>query len=166
MYSTGAGAYTVIARIPLDWRFTSATAALSCCVCLSRYLSDSKIDARIGLLLGSRRSKNAAPLQYLVVANGNSWFSGQVTIRPHTTRSSAGVRSRGHARISLRAQLGETTASVLTARYLFVVENRFRYAGRLVHGLEHYFLAKLTRWMFEPRPTSNSTGYLCGISTS
>jgi len=39
----------------------------------------------------------------------------------------------------LRAEFEEeTTASVLTVRYLFVVENRFRHAGRLVHGLEHY----------------------------
>jgi hypothetical protein len=37
----------------------------------------------------------------------------------------------------------ETTAKVLTARYLFVVENRFRYADRLVHGLEHYFLVEI-----------------------
>jgi len=44
----------------------------------------------------------------------------------------------------LRAEFEEeTTASVLAARYLFVVENRFRYAGRLVHGLEHYFLAEI-----------------------
>ena len=44
----------------------------------------------------------------------------------------------------LRAEFEEeTTASVLTVRYLFVVENRFRHAGRLVHGLEHYFLAEI-----------------------
>jgi ADP-ribose pyrophosphatase YjhB (NUDIX family) len=46
----------------------------------------------------------------------------------------------------LRAEFEEeTTASVLSARYLFVVENRFRYAGRLVHGLEHYFLTEIDR---------------------
>jgi ADP-ribose pyrophosphatase YjhB (NUDIX family) len=44
----------------------------------------------------------------------------------------------------LRAEFEvETTARVLTTRYLFVVENRFRYSGRLVHGLEHYFLAEI-----------------------
>jgi ADP-ribose pyrophosphatase YjhB (NUDIX family) len=44
----------------------------------------------------------------------------------------------------LRAELEEeTNARVLTARYLFVVENRFRYAGRLIHGLEHYFLTEI-----------------------
>ena len=44
----------------------------------------------------------------------------------------------------LRAEFDEeTTASVLTARYLFVLENRFRYAGRFVHGLEHYFLVEI-----------------------
>lgn len=37
----------------------------------------------------------------------------------------------------------ETTASVLTVQYLFVVENRFRYSGQLVHGLEHYFLTEI-----------------------
>jgi ADP-ribose pyrophosphatase YjhB (NUDIX family) len=46
----------------------------------------------------------------------------------------------------LRAEFEEeTTASVVNARYLFVLENRFRYAGRLVHGLEHYFLAEIDR---------------------
>lgn len=54
----------------------------------------------------------------------------------------------------LRAEFEEeTTASVLTARYLFVVENRFRYAGRLVHGLEHYFLAEIDTVDVQSRET-------------
>jgi len=54
----------------------------------------------------------------------------------------------------LRAEFEEeTTASVLTARYLFVVESRFRYAGRLVHGLDHYFLAEIDTVDVQPRET-------------
>jgi hypothetical protein len=53
-------------------------------------------------------------------------------------------RVRGPLESRLRAEFEEeTTASVVNARYLFVVENRFGYAGRLVHGLEHYFLAEI-----------------------
>ncbi len=37
----------------------------------------------------------------------------------------------------------ETTAKVLSARYLFVVENRWRFRGQLIHGLEHYFEATI-----------------------
>ncbi|TDC78129.1 NUDIX domain-containing protein [Actinomadura sp. 7K507] len=37
----------------------------------------------------------------------------------------------------------ETTARLVSWRYLFVVENRFVHAGHRVHSLEHYVLATL-----------------------
>ena len=39
----------------------------------------------------------------------------------------------------------ETSARVLNANYLFVVENRFLWRGQLVQTLEHYFEVKLDR---------------------
>ena len=39
----------------------------------------------------------------------------------------------------------ETTARLLRAEYLFVVENQFRSAGVSVHGLEHYLLGEIDR---------------------
>ena len=37
----------------------------------------------------------------------------------------------------------ETGRSVVEAVYLFVVENRFRFDGALVHSVEHYFRVSL-----------------------
>ncbi|WP_157987723.1 NUDIX domain-containing protein [Jiangella endophytica] len=37
----------------------------------------------------------------------------------------------------------ETTACLVSWRYLFVVENRFVHAGRRIHALEHYVWATL-----------------------
>lgn len=37
----------------------------------------------------------------------------------------------------------ETTARVIIAKYLFVVENRFRHRGNVVQGLEHYLAVTL-----------------------
>jgi ADP-ribose pyrophosphatase YjhB (NUDIX family) len=37
----------------------------------------------------------------------------------------------------------ETTARLVSWRYLFVVENRFAHAGHRIHALEHYLLAVL-----------------------
>ena len=52
----------------------------------------------------------------------------------------------------LRAEVEEeTTAHLLEAEYLFVVENRFLYRGQLVHGVEHYLLAEIDRWELESR---------------
>jgi ADP-ribose pyrophosphatase YjhB (NUDIX family) len=48
--------------------------------------------------------------------------------------------SRLHAEIE-----EETTARCVRAEYLFVVENQFKSAGVLVHGLEHYLLAEINR---------------------
>jgi ADP-ribose pyrophosphatase YjhB (NUDIX family) len=39
----------------------------------------------------------------------------------------------------------ETNATVTEARYLFCVENHFRYKGNVVQQAEHYFLANLDR---------------------
>lgn len=39
----------------------------------------------------------------------------------------------------------ETNARVTEARYLFCVENRFRYRGQLIQQAEHYFLVSLDR---------------------
>lgn len=39
----------------------------------------------------------------------------------------------------------ETTARVLSAEYLFVVENRFLWQGELIQTLEHYFKVRLDR---------------------
>jgi ADP-ribose pyrophosphatase YjhB (NUDIX family) len=39
----------------------------------------------------------------------------------------------------------ETTARVLRTEYLFVVENRFRWKGKIVQGLEHYLAVEIDR---------------------
>lgn len=39
----------------------------------------------------------------------------------------------------------ETNARVKEARYLFCVENHFRYRGRIIQQAEHYFLVSLDR---------------------
>lgn len=39
----------------------------------------------------------------------------------------------------------ETNARVLTAEYLFCVENRFRYKDHLIQQLEHFFLVSINR---------------------
>jgi ADP-ribose pyrophosphatase YjhB (NUDIX family) len=39
----------------------------------------------------------------------------------------------------------ETNARVTEARYLFCVENHFRYRGRIIQQAEHYFLVSLDR---------------------
>ncbi len=39
----------------------------------------------------------------------------------------------------------ETSARVREARYLFCVENHFRYRGKLIQQAEHYFLVSLDR---------------------
>ena len=52
----------------------------------------------------------------------------------------------------LRAEIEEeTTARLVRAEYLFVVENRFRVDGVLVHGIEHYLLADIDRSEVESR---------------
>ncbi|MGB3478148.1 MAG: NUDIX domain-containing protein [bacterium] len=43
----------------------------------------------------------------------------------------------------------ETNARVISAKYLFVIENRFRYGGGLVHGIEHFFLVDLDTYEIE-----------------
>jgi ADP-ribose pyrophosphatase YjhB (NUDIX family) len=45
----------------------------------------------------------------------------------------------------------ETNATVVDCQYLFVVENRARVNGRLIHGLEHYFAVTLDREDIESR---------------
>jgi ADP-ribose pyrophosphatase YjhB (NUDIX family) len=45
----------------------------------------------------------------------------------------------------------ETNARVVDCRYLFVVENRLRHRGKLLHGLEHYFAVTLDREDIESR---------------
>ena len=54
--------------------------------------------------------------------------------------------SRLHAEIQ-----EETTAQLVRAEYLFVVENHFRSAGVSVHGIEHYLLAEIDRTDVESR---------------
>lgn len=39
----------------------------------------------------------------------------------------------------------ETNCRIVRAEYLFVVENRFAYEGRLIHSLEHYFEVEIDR---------------------
>lgn len=52
----------------------------------------------------------------------------------------------------LRAEIEEeTTARLLDARYLFVIENRFMYGGALIHSVEHYLLAEIDRSEVESR---------------
>lgn len=45
----------------------------------------------------------------------------------------------------------ETNCRIVRAEYLFVVENRFEYEGRLIHGLEHYFYVEINRHDVESR---------------
>jgi ADP-ribose pyrophosphatase YjhB (NUDIX family) len=45
----------------------------------------------------------------------------------------------------------ETTARVLSCRYLFVVENRFYHNGALVQGVEHYLEVQVDRKDIESR---------------
>lgn len=45
----------------------------------------------------------------------------------------------------------ETDAELLECRYLFVAENLFYVAGKLVHSLEHYFEAVIDRDQVESR---------------
>ena len=45
----------------------------------------------------------------------------------------------------------ETNAEVADCHYLFVVEDRFRWAGKLIHSLEHYFGVTLDREDIETR---------------
>ena len=45
----------------------------------------------------------------------------------------------------------ETNATVVKARYLFCVENHFRYKGNLIQQAEHYYLVKLNRRDIESR---------------
>lgn len=45
----------------------------------------------------------------------------------------------------------ETTARVVDSRYLFVVENRFWYRGKLVHGIEHYLEVQVDRKNIESK---------------
>ncbi|MHA2497624.1 MAG: NUDIX domain-containing protein [Candidatus Hodarchaeales archaeon] len=40
----------------------------------------------------------------------------------------------------------ETTAKITTAKYLFVVENRFKFLEEMIHSLEHYFLVELDNY--------------------
>lgn len=47
----------------------------------------------------------------------------------------------------------ETNATVVEARYLFCVENHFRYGGNLIQQAEHYFLVNLDRRDIESRET-------------
>ena len=39
----------------------------------------------------------------------------------------------------------ETNAKVLSWKYLFVVENKFMWNGKLLHGLEHYLFVEIDR---------------------
>ncbi len=45
----------------------------------------------------------------------------------------------------------ETNCRIVRAAYLFVVENRFVYDGRLIHSLEHYFDVEIDRRDVESR---------------
>ncbi len=52
----------------------------------------------------------------------------------------------------LRAEFEEeTNCHVVRATYLFVVENRFEYAGQLIHSLEHYYDVEIDRHDVESR---------------
>jgi ADP-ribose pyrophosphatase YjhB (NUDIX family) len=42
--------------------------------------------------------------------------------------------------------LEETNSSVKKLKYLFVVENRFKFKDRIIHSLEHYFLCRLEHY--------------------
>ena len=39
----------------------------------------------------------------------------------------------------------ETTACMVSAEYLFVVENRFNFEGKLIQGLEHFIAVEIDR---------------------
>jgi ADP-ribose pyrophosphatase YjhB (NUDIX family) len=60
----------------------------------------------------------------------------------------AGDTMEGRLRLEFEE---ETTAKLVSARYLFVVENAFRWKGRLVHLLEHYMEVELDRREIESR---------------
>jgi ADP-ribose pyrophosphatase YjhB (NUDIX family) len=47
----------------------------------------------------------------------------------------------------------ETTAMVIRSEYLFVVENRIRFEGKLLQGIEHYFDVDLDREEIKSRET-------------
>lgn len=54
----------------------------------------------------------------------------------------------------------ETTAKVLRTEYLFVVENRFRWKGKVVQGLEHYLAVEIDRKDVESREAHLSQHWL------
>ena len=54
----------------------------------------------------------------------------------------------------------ETTARVVSWRYLFVVENRFMVGGDLIQGLEHYLEVILDRQNIESREAHLSQHWL------
>lgn len=54
----------------------------------------------------------------------------------------------------------ETTAKLISARYLFVVENVFRWKGSLVHLLEHYMEVEIDRVEIESREPHLSQHWL------
>lgn len=54
----------------------------------------------------------------------------------------------------------ETNAKLVDCQYLFVVENRLRMNGKLIHGLEHYFAVTLDREDIESRERHLSQHWL------
>jgi ADP-ribose pyrophosphatase YjhB (NUDIX family) len=54
----------------------------------------------------------------------------------------------------------ETNAKAVDCHYLFVVENRIRHQGILLHGLEHYFTVTLDRQEIESRESLLSQHWL------
>ena len=54
----------------------------------------------------------------------------------------------------------ETTAKVLRTEYLFVVENRFRWNGKVVQGLEHYLAVEIDRKDVESKEAHLSQHWL------
>lgn len=54
----------------------------------------------------------------------------------------------------------ETNAQVVGCQYLFVVENRLRWAGKLIQSLEHYFAVTLDRGDIETRESHLSQHWL------
>ncbi|PON15581.1 hypothetical protein C2W62_23055 [Candidatus Entotheonella serta] len=64
-------------------------------------------------------------------------------------------------RSRLQAEFAEeTNCRVTRATYLFVVENRFAYNGRLIHSLEHYFDVEIDRRDVQSRETHLSFHWL------
>lgn len=52
----------------------------------------------------------------------------------------------------IRAEIEEeTNAKVLSAKYCFVVENRFRYNGQVIQGVEHFLEVAIDRQDIESR---------------